>query len=70
MRTALTVLDALEDAAATAAAQASIPQAKTKNDSNGRKFPLMGTNSTASRARLQVFFPLLSDGCSGFIERG
>jgi hypothetical protein len=65
----LTVLEALA-AAAAPATQASIPQAKMKTDSNGRKFPLMGTNSTASHTQLQVFFPLLSDGCSGFVEAG
>jgi hypothetical protein len=68
MRTAFTVLGGLADAATAPAAQARTPQTKTKNDSNGRKFPLMGTNSTASGARLQVFFPLLSDGCNRFID--
>ncbi|MDE2496240.1 MAG: hypothetical protein KGK35_00295 [Xanthomonadaceae bacterium] len=70
MRTAFTVLEAFADAASAPAAQASAPQANKKNDSSGRALPLMGTNSTASRAGLQVFFPLLSDGCSRFIEVG
>jgi hypothetical protein len=64
----LTVLEAAVGAALTTAAQVQTPQTKAKTNSNGRSIPLMGANSTASGAELQVFFPLLSDDCARFID--